>query len=331
MHLCDAAALNAYVLFNGGMTRRSFIVELADQLMQGQKERKADSKHWVNEGFRQIDELYKGLRKKATGHAETAPFHHCYICKKTGRGKNIWSCSKCEKQVCGDHATELVLCALCNGSPPALSSKTKPETTTMRTRQTPISQSGSSCYKCTKVVHFRCSICNSLACKDHRSKLNPSHCGDCEKNLPRPPKPKNRQAIIDWYKKVELPNGTGLDPKTGQPASWFHGIISRIGAEQLLANQPTGAFLVRVSERIWGYTVSYVVGDGTTKHFLVEKILGGYQFLGTNQLVHSSLYELVYYHQAAPITAKGKEILGKVVGQTSRQAPDYSDLIDNNS
>jgi hypothetical protein len=143
----------------------------------------------------------------------------------------------------------------------------------------------------------------------------------------RPPKPLNREAIIQWYVKTELPKGTGFDPKTKYPARWFHGIISRADAEELLADKPVGAFLVRISERIWGYTISYVIGDGKSKHFLVETIPEGYQFLGTNQIVHKSLYDLVLYHETAPITAKGKEILRLPVGQSS-SVPDYSDLID---
>jgi SH2 domain-containing protein 4A len=67
----------------------------------------------------------------------------------------------------------------------------------------------------------------------------------------------------------------------------------------LLKNKPSGAFLVRVSERIWGYTVSYVVRDGVSKHFLVERIPQGYQFLGTNQIVHDQLYDLVSYHEVS--------------------------------
>ncbi|KHJ89636.1 SH2 domain protein, partial [Oesophagostomum dentatum] len=92
----------------------------------------------------------------------------------------------------------------------------------------------------------------------------------------------------------------------------YPGIISRDQAEILLQDKPTGSFLVRVSERIWGYTVSYVVGDGTFKHFLVERIPEGYQFLGTNQ--------------TAPITMKGGEILKWSVGQMFRP-PDYHDIV----
>ncbi|KIH59451.1 SH2 domain protein [Ancylostoma duodenale] len=146
------------------------------------------------------------------------------------------------------------------------------------------------------------------------------------KNLPRPPKPKSRAAIVDWFKRDEWPRGTGQDPKTRMPAPWFHGIISRDQAEILLQDKPTGSFLVRVSERIWGYTVSYVVGDGTFKHFLVERIPEGYQFLGTNQVVHDQLFDLISYHETAPITAKGGEILKWSVGQMFRP-PDYHDIV----
>ncbi|KHN88284.1 SH2 domain-containing protein 4B [Toxocara canis] len=146
------------------------------------------------------------------------------------------------------------------------------------------------------------------------------------RNLPRPPKPKSRQAIVDWFRVEELARGTGLDPKTHMPAPWFHGIISRDQADALLKGRPAGSFLVRVSERIWGYTVSYVVGEGSPKHFLIERIPQGYQFLGTNQVVHEQLYDLITYHETAPITVKGNEILKWPVGQNC-SPPDYADLI----
>uniref|UniRef100_A0A8R1HW54 SH2 domain-containing protein n=1 Tax=Caenorhabditis japonica TaxID=281687 RepID=A0A8R1HW54_CAEJA len=160
------------------------------------------------------------------------------------------------------------------------------------------------------------------ALKDHKA----GSLREAIRNLPRPPKPKSRAAIIDWFQREELPRGTGLDPKTRAPAPWFHGIISREQSEVLLTGKPTGSFLVRVSERIWGYTVSYAARDGTFKHFLVEKIPEGYQFLGTNQVVHDQLFDLVSYHETAPITAKGVEVLKWAVSQNTRPA-DYADLI----
>ncbi|OZC10551.1 hypothetical protein X798_02300 [Onchocerca flexuosa] len=147
------------------------------------------------------------------------------------------------------------------------------------------------------------------------------------KNVPRPPKPKSREAIINWFKTEELLRGTGLDPLTHRPAVWFHGIIRRSKADQLLQKKPSGSFLVRVSERIWGYTVSYVVGNGNVKHFLVERIPQGYQFLGTNQIVHKHLHELVAFHEISPITVRGNEILRWAIGQMDIDFPDYADLI----
>uniref|UniRef100_A0AC34PV74 SH2 domain-containing protein n=1 Tax=Panagrolaimus sp. JU765 TaxID=591449 RepID=A0AC34PV74_9BILA len=143
----------------------------------------------------------------------------------------------------------------------------------------------------------------------------------------KPPRPRDREAIVQWYINNEMPKGTGFDPKTNLPARWFHGIISRAESEELLSDKPSGAFLVRVSEKIWGYTISYMIGAGQTKHFLVEVIPEGYQFLGTNQIVHKSLYDLILYHETAPITTKGKEILQLPVGQNS-STPDFADLID---
>jgi hypothetical protein len=118
---------------------------------------------------------------------------------------------------------------------------------------------------------------------------------------------------MQWFRNDELSQGAGLDPKTKMVAVWFHGIISRERAEELLQRRAPGAFLIRVSERIWGYTlsyalgmsmcamqvvpVSYLTGDSQTKHFLVERSSDGYQFMGNNQTVHRTLWDLVSYHE----------------------------------
>uniref|UniRef100_A0A0N5BVL7 SH2 domain-containing protein n=1 Tax=Strongyloides papillosus TaxID=174720 RepID=A0A0N5BVL7_STREA len=147
------------------------------------------------------------------------------------------------------------------------------------------------------------------------------------KKIPRPPKPESRNAIIKWFKEKEIPNSTVIDPLTKRPAVWFHGIISRETAEKLLNKTKWGSFLVRVSERIWGYTVSYSFGNGKYKHFLVERINQGYQFLGTNQIVHYSLYDLVQHHFTSPVTSNGNEILKFAIGQNNK-IPDYYELFD---
>jgi hypothetical protein len=60
MHMVDAAAVNAYILFGQNTPRREFIGKLADQLMQTQKDlRRTNKKHWLNVNFVEIENIYK--------------------------------------------------------------------------------------------------------------------------------------------------------------------------------------------------------------------------------------------------------------------------------
>lgn len=73
------------------------------------------------------------------------------------------------------------------------------------------------------------------------------------------------------------------------------GIISREQAEALLNEGEPGDFLVRVSERIFGYVLSYRSSEGI-KHLLIDASESCYMLLG-DQIRFSSLTELLEYHQ----------------------------------
>lgn len=83
--------------------------------------------------------------------------------------------------------------------------------------------------------------------------------------------------------------------------SVLSGIISRQEAEELLMNKSEGAFLVRVSEKIWGYALSYRHQSGF-KHFLVDASGDFYSFLGVDPNRHATLTDLIDFHKVLQCT-----------------------------
>lgn len=79
------------------------------------------------------------------------------------------------------------------------------------------------------------------------------------------------------------------------------GILTLTRANELLSTCMPGSFLIRVSERIKGYALSYLSEDGC-KHFLIDASTDSYSFLGVDQLQHATLAELVEYHRVRRCT-----------------------------
>lgn len=144
-----------------------------------------------------------------------------------------------------------------------------------------------------------------------------------KKGVRRTDSTSSREHIIRWFQEEQLPRRAGFDNDQSRIAPWFHGIISRDDAENLLKEETPGHFLVRVSERILGYVLSYRCKDAF-KHFLIDATEGCYMLLG-DQLRFSTLAELVEYHKGEPITMSGGELLLHPCGQTAGSV-DYADL-----
>ncbi|XP_062436294.1 SH2 domain-containing protein 4B [Rhea pennata] len=142
----------------------------------------------------------------------------------------------------------------------------------------------------------------------------------------RPSRPFSREVIIHWFKEEQLPRRAGFERHTNRVAPWFHGIISRQEAEELLMNKSEGTFLVRVSEKIWGYALSYRQQSGF-KHFLVDASGDFYSFLGVDPNRHATLTDLIDFHKEEIITSSGGELLLEPCGQ-QKNPPDYSPLFE---
>ncbi|KAM9043272.1 SH2 domain-containing protein 4A isoform 1-T1 [Megaptera novaeangliae] len=142
-------------------------------------------------------------------------------------------------------------------------------------------------------------------------------------------RPASRSAqgdIVRWFQEEQLPLRAGYLGASDSVAPWFHGILTLQRANELLSTCVPGSFLIRVSERIKGYVLSYLSKDGC-KHFLIDASTDSYSFLGADQLQHASLAELVEYHKEEPITSLGKELLLYPCGQ-QEQPPDYQELFE---
>ncbi|KAG8435008.1 hypothetical protein GDO86_013100 [Hymenochirus boettgeri] len=116
------------------------------------------------------------------------------------------------------------------------------------------------------------------------------------KSWQRPSRPISREVIVRWFKEEQIPRRAGMEKSSNLIAPWFHGIISRGEAEEILMNKPEGSFLVRVSEKIWGYALSYRHQTGF-KHFLVDASGDYYSFLGVDPNRHARLTDLIDFHK----------------------------------
>ncbi|NXO62951.1 SH24A protein, partial [Phainopepla nitens] len=104
------------------------------------------------------------------------------------------------------------------------------------------------------------------------------------------------ESIIKWFKEEQFPLRAGYLKTTDTIAPWFHGILTSKKAEELLNKTVPGSFLIRVSEKIKGYVLSYRSVEGC-KHFLIDASSDSYSFLGVDQLQHATLADLVDYHK----------------------------------
>jgi hypothetical protein len=153
----------------------------------------------------------------------------------------------------------------------------------------------------------------------------------------RPSKPSNLEDAQDWYWTEEFPLAAGLEPGTGNMSAWFHGAISRWEAERRLTNQPAGAFLARLTERLWGYAISVRNPSGSVSHFLIDagekRSHKKYTLLGSTDPPHKSLRKLMIrfenYVSVKSVTFLSFVYLGELIQYYGKHAltPDGSEKL----
>ncbi|XP_066551946.1 hematopoietic SH2 domain-containing protein homolog [Amia ocellicauda] len=108
---------------------------------------------------------------------------------------------------------------------------------------------------------------------------------------------------------------------------WFHGIITRKTAEDLLMYKPPGCFLIRVSESRIGYTLSFRAVD-RCRHYMIDVLKNGQYTIVGEDTTHRSLQDLVDFHRRVPILPF-QELLLSACGQVSKDSTDYAELLFN--
>ncbi|KAM9357535.1 hematopoietic SH2 domain-containing protein homolog [Symphorus nematophorus] len=130
-----------------------------------------------------------------------------------------------------------------------------------------------------------------------------------------------QHAAITWFTESQLRSVI----RNGIVPEWFHGIISRKMAEELLMPKPPGYFLIRVSESRIGYTLSYRAED-RCRHFMIDALGDGHYIIVGENRRHRFLQDLVDFHRRTPIMPFS-EVLTVACGQSSDDKTDYAELL----
>lgn len=129
----------------------------------------------------------------------------------------------------------------------------------------------------------------------------------------------SRAQSVKWFKEVEMKKGAGMveggDGGDNGFQTWFHGIITRNEANTLLAKHQYGAFLVRVSESRFGYSLSHYVEKDKIKHYMIDQNADGQYIVVGNKKLFNSLNELVSWHSKHKVIASDPVALVFPCGQ----------------
>lgn len=136
-------------------------------------------------------------------------------------------------------------------------------------------------------------------------------------------RPKSRQDILNWFDETQwIPRNS-----TGEILPWFHGMIGKKATDELLLTHNDGDFLVRLSERVFGYVLS-VKYKNALKHFIIDASKPAkYQFIGMDQISHVDLESLIDFHKNEPLSLTNL-CLQQPIGQANKLKPDYGELRD---
>ncbi|PIK41080.1 hypothetical protein BSL78_22067 [Apostichopus japonicus] len=127
-----------------------------------------------------------------------------------------------------------------------------------------------------------------------------------------------------WFRDTKQLNN--VKTSEGHLEVWFHGLISRTAAEEILKGRCVGSFLVRVSQSRFGYSLSFK-GTSRCYHIAIDQKGSLYVAVGDDRASFRSLRDLIIFYKRHPVVADGY-VLTDAVGQwtpTSRPSTSCTD------
>uniref|UniRef100_A0A8C2WBM4 SH2 domain-containing protein n=1 Tax=Cyclopterus lumpus TaxID=8103 RepID=A0A8C2WBM4_CYCLU len=110
-----------------------------------------------------------------------------------------------------------------------------------------------------------------------------------------------RELASKWFIETQVP----LIVHNGLFPTWFLGFITRKEAEEILREKELGCFLIRLSEKVIGYILSYK-GRDRCRHFVINQSESGQFLVCGDTEGHNSVSDLIEYYTSSPIQPFGE-------------------------
>ncbi|CAL8244039.1 unnamed protein product [Lota lota] len=110
-----------------------------------------------------------------------------------------------------------------------------------------------------------------------------------------------RERVLRWFTETQ----ETLILHNGNFPAWFRGFTARKDAEDLLRDKTLGCFLIRLSDKVLGYILSYK-GQSRCRHFVINQNNAGLFVLEGDCRSHPSLKELIAHYKFSPIQPYGE-------------------------
>ncbi|XP_061891241.1 SH2 domain-containing protein 7-like isoform X1 [Entelurus aequoreus] len=127
---------------------------------------------------------------------------------------------------------------------------------------------------------------------------------ECERTEQRE-RPTRDRTLMELSSKWFIETQVAHFASNGFFPAWFGGFITRENAEAMLTDREHGTFLIRLSDRVIGYILSYR-GRDRCRHFAISQSKSGHFIVSGDTKGHGTVPELIQHYKTNPIEPFGE-------------------------